>query len=447
MDPAAAFDDDDDDDNPAATTTMCLRELAADARSAPWAPTVTADPAAAAAAGSKMAVVTAEQVPGAASPASPTPRADTVASAPASPTSPFELDPVAARKAARRERTAAGVRFASTVPQLFTVRRYDVDAPPLVISPQYRRKSLGRLMQQPRTAREMVLATTVRFVVLEWASAAHDADELRLRGSVVVRHLGAYEKRVALRFTNDRWATHHDAEATWKEQLPDTPLLERFTFDVDLTPYFVDSGMLELCVAYTTGGQTYWDNNGHSNYCVQFQLFELAEAELRARPELRAAYDDNDVDVDDDDDDGSSSGNDGDGGDEAAASDTALRIGAGTPLAAAAAAPRAVPAVAATSSSTTTTSSSGPCAILTSPPATRVPPALAAAPASAPTTLDDVIAAIRATLFTVKAAPAGPAAAAAWRYSNITPDPDDRRASPLADAAAPDPATLAIFSK
>jgi len=440
MDFAAANDDDDDD--PAATaTTMCLGEIAADARSAPWAPTASTDPVATAA--SKMAAVTAEQVPAAASPASPKPSADPAASAPVSPTSLFELDPVAARKAARRERTAAGVRFASTVPQLFTVRRYDVDAPPLVISPQYRRQSLGRLMLQPRAYREITLATMVRFVVLEWASAANDADELRLRGSIVVRHLGAYEKRVTLRFTNNRWATYHDAQAMWKEQLPESPLLERFTFDVDLTPYFIDSGMLELCVSYTTGGQTYWDNNGHSNYWAQFQLFELTENELRALPELRAAYEapggaGNDDDDDDDRSNGSAADGDG-GGDGDAASDgpnSALRIGAGAPAATSAAVPRTVPIA---------SGSRNPYAILTSPPATRVPPALAAEPTSAPTTLEDVIAAIRATLFTVKAAPAGPAAAA-WRYSNLTPDPDDRKASPLADTA-PDPATLAIFSK
>ncbi|XP_078236557.1 protein phosphatase 1 regulatory subunit 3E-like [Pogona vitticeps] len=98
-------------------------------------------------------------------------------------------------------------------------------------------------------------------VRLEWVRPEAAA----LRGAVRVLNL-AYEKRVSVRYTLNRWASCHEVPAAY--QPPPGPdggggLGDRFVFHLP-----VDAGTtgLEFAVRYCVAGAEFWDNNDGRNY-------------------------------------------------------------------------------------------------------------------------------------------------------------------------------------
>lgn len=87
--------------------------------------------------------------------------------------------------------------------------------------------------------------------------------------SVTLRNL-AYAKQVKVVYTTDGWATVHEAYASYDPGFyaftsttnPNAAGFEEWRFGLDVG----NASSVEYAIAYTTGGQTYWDNNFGDNY-------------------------------------------------------------------------------------------------------------------------------------------------------------------------------------
>ncbi|KAF5663504.1 GIP2-like protein [Fusarium heterosporum] len=104
------------------------------------------------------------------------------------------------------------------------------------------------------------------------------ADQKTLLGSVAVANL-AFSKAVTCRFTLDYWKTTSEVAADYSHEIRprETPLgHDRFTFSIKLADTAnLESKTLFLCVRYTVNGTEYWDNNGSSNFQVDFRKKHL----------------------------------------------------------------------------------------------------------------------------------------------------------------------------
>ncbi|XP_076834934.1 protein phosphatase 1, regulatory subunit 3Ca [Brachyhypopomus gauderio] len=89
--------------------------------------------------------------------------------------------------------------------------------------------------------------------------------ERTLTGTVAVRNL-AFEKSVHVRVTFDSWESHRDVACTYMNNVYGCRDTDTFSFTVELPVEMVPQNKVEFCVSYTTGGQTYWDNNDGRNY-------------------------------------------------------------------------------------------------------------------------------------------------------------------------------------
>jgi hypothetical protein len=192
------------------------------------------------------------------------------------------------------------------------VRRFYAADPALLINPRYQLRTLQPLLPRPRRPAETAALARSRHVVLEAATFAYP----RLTGTVVVRHIH-YEKRVFLRYTVDDWEHTRDVDAVWAEPVHE-PGLDRFTFDLDLTADYAVGGELRLCVGYTSGGYTHWDNRFGGNYHATMVCETLYREFVQDHPTLptfvgpgewlpspnaSSGTDEDEVDNDDDDDD------------------------------------------------------------------------------------------------------------------------------------------------
>ncbi|XP_072546641.1 protein phosphatase 1, regulatory subunit 3Ca [Salminus brasiliensis] len=86
-----------------------------------------------------------------------------------------------------------------------------------------------------------------------------------LTGTVKVRNL-AFEKAVHVRVTFDSWKSYRDFECTYMNNVYGCQNTDTFSFAAELPAYVPPQNKVEFCVSYTTGGQTYWDNNDGRNY-------------------------------------------------------------------------------------------------------------------------------------------------------------------------------------
>lgn len=121
-------------------------------------------------------------------------------------------------------------------------------------------------------------------------------DQKCLIGSVAVANL-AFQKRVSCRFTLDYWKTTSEVAAEYVSGISpvDTPhSQDRFHFSIKLSDLAnLESKTLYFCIRYEVNGQEHWDNNGGTNFQVDFKKKLLAQngnkGTSRSRPGLPKA--------------------------------------------------------------------------------------------------------------------------------------------------------------
>lgn len=100
------------------------------------------------------------------------------------------------------------------------------------------------------------------------------ADQKFLHGSIAVLNL-AFSKSVVCRFTLDYWKTTSEIGAEYSaEILPRTAPQghDRFNFMIKLSDLAnLESKTLYFCIRYNVDGKEYWDNNGGSNFQIDFK--------------------------------------------------------------------------------------------------------------------------------------------------------------------------------
>lgn len=100
------------------------------------------------------------------------------------------------------------------------------------------------------------------------------ADQKCLNGSVAVANL-AFSKAVVCRFTLDYWKTTSEVAAEYSAEI--VPRVsptghDRFNFTIKLSDMaHLESKTLFFCIKYSVGGKEFWDNNGGSNFQVDFK--------------------------------------------------------------------------------------------------------------------------------------------------------------------------------
>lgn len=83
-------------------------------------------------------------------------------------------------------------------------------------------------------------------------------------GNIYVKNLDP-TKTVKVRYTTDNWATSHDGYATYTGRLNNFSTVENWSYSFNVP----GATNVKYAISYTTGGQTYWDNNYGHNYEVQ----------------------------------------------------------------------------------------------------------------------------------------------------------------------------------
>ncbi|KAM0270016.1 hypothetical protein ACHAQH_009593 [Verticillium albo-atrum] len=106
------------------------------------------------------------------------------------------------------------------------------------------------------------------------------ADQKSLLGSVAVANL-SFQKAVTCRFTLDYWKTTSEVAAEYSHDIlpKDTDAChDRFTFAIKLSDLaHLESKTLYFCVRYNVMGQEFWDNNGGTNFQVDFRKKHLPQ--------------------------------------------------------------------------------------------------------------------------------------------------------------------------
>jgi hypothetical protein len=99
-------------------------------------------------------------------------------------------------------------------------------------------------------------------------------DQKSLIGSIAVANL-AFQKTVTCRFTLDYWKTTSEVTAEYICEIrpKETPEgHDRFNFTIKLSDLAnLESKTLYFCIRYNVNGQEYWDNNGGTNFQVDFR--------------------------------------------------------------------------------------------------------------------------------------------------------------------------------
>lgn len=100
------------------------------------------------------------------------------------------------------------------------------------------------------------------------------SDQKCLIGSVLVANL-AFQKFVTCRFTLDYWKTTSEVAAEYMSEVrpKETPEgHDRFNFTIKLSDLAnLESKTLYFCIRYNVNGQEYWDNNGGTNFQIDFR--------------------------------------------------------------------------------------------------------------------------------------------------------------------------------
>lgn len=86
-----------------------------------------------------------------------------------------------------------------------------------------------------------------------------------LSGTVQVRNV-SFEKRVWVRITFDSWLSYQDVAGVYLNNVYGCPDIDTFSFSVLLPQFLGPSSLVEFCIQYQSGDQTFWDNNRGENY-------------------------------------------------------------------------------------------------------------------------------------------------------------------------------------
>jgi len=120
----------------------------------------------------------------------------------------------------------------------------------------------------------------VRKVALENCVACNDrGDWLTVSGVVRVANL-AFDKQLTIVYSADGWASAgQEVEASYLPGSSDGAT-DRFAFVLEPPPSATakSGARLEFALKYTTGGQTYWDNNAGTNYGVNCSSIDPSAA-------------------------------------------------------------------------------------------------------------------------------------------------------------------------
>lgn len=105
-------------------------------------------------------------------------------------------------------------------------------------------------------------------------------DQKSMVGSIAVANL-AFQKSVTCRFTLDYWKTTSEVTAEYNHEIrpKDGPLgHDRFQFSIKLADTAnLESKTLFFCIRYNVNGLEYWDNNGATNFQVDFRKKHLPQ--------------------------------------------------------------------------------------------------------------------------------------------------------------------------
>ncbi|RCX18108.1 carbohydrate/starch-binding protein with CBM21 domain [Fontibacillus phaseoli] len=82
-------------------------------------------------------------------------------------------------------------------------------------------------------------------------------------GNIYVKNLNP-AKTVKVLYTTDNWATTHEGYATYNGSLNNFDSVENWNYSFNVP----GATNVKYAISYTTGGQTYWDNNYGHNYEV-----------------------------------------------------------------------------------------------------------------------------------------------------------------------------------
>ncbi|KAL2064213.1 hypothetical protein VTL71DRAFT_4707 [Oculimacula yallundae] len=99
------------------------------------------------------------------------------------------------------------------------------------------------------------------------------SDNKTLVGSVAVANWG-FQKTVVARFTLDYWKTTSEVVAEFNHDVrqPRRDGYDRFNFNIKLADQAnLEAKTMFFCVKYCVNGQEYWDNNGATNFQVDFR--------------------------------------------------------------------------------------------------------------------------------------------------------------------------------
>lgn len=86
-----------------------------------------------------------------------------------------------------------------------------------------------------------------------------------LSGTVQVRNV-AFEKCVSVRITFDSWCSYRDVAGVYLNNVYGCPDIDTFSFSADVPEVLGPSNLVEFCIQYQAGDQTFWDNNRGENY-------------------------------------------------------------------------------------------------------------------------------------------------------------------------------------
>lgn len=105
-------------------------------------------------------------------------------------------------------------------------------------------------------------------------------DQKSLLGSVAVANM-AFSKQIVCRFTLDFWKTVSEVTAEYSHEIrPRDGAFghDRFTFSIKLSDLVdLESKTLFFCIRYSVSGQEFWDNNGATNFQVDFKKKHLPQ--------------------------------------------------------------------------------------------------------------------------------------------------------------------------
>ncbi|KAF7627311.1 CBM21 domain-containing protein [Meloidogyne graminicola] len=87
----------------------------------------------------------------------------------------------------------------------------------------------------------------------------------RMNGTIKVANI-AYEKKVFVRISTDRWNTFRDRPA--KYQCSPSKAFDTFRFDLDIPRNDKPDSRIEFCVCYIANNTEYWDSNDGRNFVL-----------------------------------------------------------------------------------------------------------------------------------------------------------------------------------